>query len=281
MRFRSQPQVAPLEEGMVTHSSILAWKIPWTEESGWLQSMGLQRVSCNSARGLTLLDGGLPGSPLLPLHAQLLPPCTARGYCIILEGWSLSPMRPQQEPELHPLLEMLYLKCTRGGRGDSLLDFLLRFALMPPRWLHSKCRLSGSPASPSFLPCFILFTVLTTMWWWCLVPQSCPTLCNPMDCSPPGSSVHGTSQARILERVAIFLLHTTIWKSVKCLFSYFSIVRLSNKLPAELAHAPRVFCLLTPFSAGSTRWGAASITESVPLVSSEGAESPGSYHSEA
>ena len=29
---------------MATHSSILAWEIPWTEESGWLQSMGLQRV---------------------------------------------------------------------------------------------------------------------------------------------------------------------------------------------------------------------------------------------
>ena len=35
-----------------------------------------------------------------------------------------------------------------------------------------------------------------------LVPQSCPTLCNPMSCSPPGSSVHGTLQTRILERVA-------------------------------------------------------------------------------
>ena len=33
--------------------------------------------------------------------------------------------------------------------------------------------------------------------------QSCPTLCNPMDCSPLGSSVHGTLQARILEWVAI------------------------------------------------------------------------------
>ena len=33
--------------------------------------------------------------------------------------------------------------------------------------------------------------------------QSCPTLCNPMDCSPPGSSVHGILQARILERVAM------------------------------------------------------------------------------
>ena len=34
----------PLEEGMATHSSILAWRIPWTEEPGGLQSMGSQRV---------------------------------------------------------------------------------------------------------------------------------------------------------------------------------------------------------------------------------------------
>ena len=36
-----------------------------------------------------------------------------------------------------------------------------------------------------------------------LVPQSCPTLCNPTDCSPPGSTVHGIFQARMLEWVAI------------------------------------------------------------------------------
>ena len=35
------------------------------------------------------------------------------------------------------------------------------------------------------------------------VAQSCPTLCDPMDCSPPGSSVHGFLQARVLEWVAI------------------------------------------------------------------------------
>ena len=33
-----------LEEGMTTHSSILAWRLPWTEEPGGLQSMGLKRV---------------------------------------------------------------------------------------------------------------------------------------------------------------------------------------------------------------------------------------------
>jgi len=37
----------PLEEEMATCSSILAWEIPWTEEHGGLQSMGLQRVRHN------------------------------------------------------------------------------------------------------------------------------------------------------------------------------------------------------------------------------------------
>ena len=37
----------------------------------------------------------------------------------------------------------------------------------------------------------------------CSVAQSCPTLCNPMDCSPPGSSVHGALQGRTLEWVAM------------------------------------------------------------------------------
>ena len=37
-------QENPLEKGRAVHSSILAWKIPWTEEAGGLQSMGSQRV---------------------------------------------------------------------------------------------------------------------------------------------------------------------------------------------------------------------------------------------
>ena len=41
---RSLVQEDPLEEGMATHSSILAWRILWTEEPGGLQSMGSQRV---------------------------------------------------------------------------------------------------------------------------------------------------------------------------------------------------------------------------------------------
>ena len=37
----------PLEEGMATHSSVFVWRLPWTEEPGRLQSMGLQRVRYN------------------------------------------------------------------------------------------------------------------------------------------------------------------------------------------------------------------------------------------
>ena len=48
-----------LEEGMATHLSILAWRIPWTEEAGRLQSMGSQRV-------------GYDCSDLAHMHASLM-----------------------------------------------------------------------------------------------------------------------------------------------------------------------------------------------------------------
>ena len=44
MRVRFLGWKDPLEKEMATHSSILGWRIPWTEEPGKLQSMGLQRV---------------------------------------------------------------------------------------------------------------------------------------------------------------------------------------------------------------------------------------------
>ena len=43
-QVRSLGQEDPLEEGMATHSTILAWRVPWTEDPDRLQSMGSQRV---------------------------------------------------------------------------------------------------------------------------------------------------------------------------------------------------------------------------------------------
>ena len=46
-QIQSLHQEDPLEKGLATHSSILAWRIPWTEEPGELQSMESQRVGHN------------------------------------------------------------------------------------------------------------------------------------------------------------------------------------------------------------------------------------------
>ena len=96
---------------METHSSILAWKIPWTEEPGRLESMESQRVGHN----------------WVTEHTPLIKSC----------------------------------------------------------WSMKKVKM--------------------------LVPQSCSTLCDPMDCSQPGSSVHGIFQARILELVAISYSRGSSW----------------------------------------------------------------------
>ena len=44
MWVQSLGQKDSLEKGMATHSNILDWRIPWTEEPGWLQSMGSKRI---------------------------------------------------------------------------------------------------------------------------------------------------------------------------------------------------------------------------------------------
>ena len=59
-RVQSLGQKDPLEEDMVIHTSILAWRLPWTEEPGRLQSIGLQRLKhdwSNWAHTQTILKG--------------------------------------------------------------------------------------------------------------------------------------------------------------------------------------------------------------------------------
>ena len=56
-RIQSLGQEDPLEEGTATHSSILAWRIPWTEQPGRLQSMGSERVRYANPQLLTVKLG--------------------------------------------------------------------------------------------------------------------------------------------------------------------------------------------------------------------------------
>ena len=75
----------PLEKEMVTHSSILAWRIPWTEKPGKLQSMGLQRVGHNWATSLSLLLTYMKGLYLkrMPLYE----PPGMNGHGILRKWW--------------------------------------------------------------------------------------------------------------------------------------------------------------------------------------------------
>ena len=64
------------------------------------------------------------------------------------------------------------------------------------RWILYQLSHQGSP---------------DTEWMWSEVTQSCPTLCDPLDCSPPGSSLHGILQTRILEWIAISFSRGSSW----------------------------------------------------------------------
>ena len=68
---------------------------------------------------------------------------------------------------------------------------------------------------------------------WSEVAQSCLTLCDPMDCSLPGSSVHGIFQARILEWVTISFSRGTSWPRDR--------TRVSGIVGRRLAHV--IFCV--------------------------------------
>ena len=92
-------------------------------------------------------------------------------------------------------------------RQISFLLFPLPELLISKSLLHSALSthqpLQETVLEPSdhFSPLFY-FLLITTVCSWSITPV-CPTLWDPMDCSPPGSSVHGILQARILEWVAM------------------------------------------------------------------------------
>ena len=96
-------------------------------------------------------------------------------------------------------------KCFESDifRKDQLMSNPWHLSLVPSDSSISHCVICVSLwRLQSFRGCVCVFTKLL---------QSCPTLCDPVDCSPPGSSVHGISQAGILERVAIPFSKGSSW----------------------------------------------------------------------
>ena len=86
---QSLGQEEPLEKVMATHSSILAWKIPWMEEPGRLQSMGLQRVRHDWATSLLLWERLLLPNNLVSYSFTLGPKVGGR---TVVQGKFLLPL---------------------------------------------------------------------------------------------------------------------------------------------------------------------------------------------
>ena len=98
-------------------------------------------------------------------------------------------------PAIH--LEGKYYICATGAhRGQRTLPESNRFKLAEP-----SCEWSRQEVLSNCILCVYV----------CSVAHSCLTLCDPMDCIPPGSSVHGFSQARMLEQVSISFSRESSW----------------------------------------------------------------------
>ena len=157
---------------MATHSSILAWRILWLEEPGGLLSIGLHRVghdwsdlACmhalekEMATQSSILAWRIPGTEE---PGGLL----SMGSHRVRHDWS--------DLAAAAYLEVEYLGC--------MIILFLTF------W--RTFRLFSEETKP-------LYSFPSNVCM--LVAQSCLTLCNPMDYSPPSTSAHGIHQARILE----------------------------------------------------------------------------------
>ena len=102
-------------------------------------------------------------------------------------------------------------------------------SVLMQQWMLSFSNICQIVSCSCFSPPMVSYT--TQCVWECvLVSQSCPTLCNTMDCSPPVSSVHGILQARVLEWVDIPFSNITQ--------SEILILKLSNRWDVFLISLP-------------------------------------------
>ena len=135
--------------------------------------------------------------------------------------------------------------------------------------------LSRYPLAPSFY--WLIYTMVSdrSICRCCIAElfQSCPTLCNPMDCSLPGFSVHGILQARTLEWVAIsFSIYAIVYANVASINWYDS-----NSLKVKVTHlCPALFDPMDCSLPGSSVLGIlqSRILEWVAVPSSRGSSWP-------
>ena len=239
MQLQSLGQEDPLEEEMATHSSILAWRIPVTEEPGGLQSMGSQRVGHDWVCACTHTDTHVkynsatsptPTGWIFPLHFYTSSSDNPPHPSDLLLGSSSSQthlQRGRKAPLTHTCVppHLIQVSCQRLVCTHTYSTLGSRRHWPPGNWFQRQLRPQTGggghrgPSTTSPAHTWLSHTCQQESVFhinayhqnmpefWPIhaysVAKSCPTLCNPMDCSPPGSSVPGTLLARILECVAI------------------------------------------------------------------------------
>ena len=155
----------PLEEGMATHSSILAWRIPWTEEPGELQSMGSQRVGLDWASKYSTqhipICRSYACTPHQSYSSALYSSAKHSGEdpAILWDSLGSFPLSCRLNSESFPCLVIskpsLRMKASAGFCLDPLLE--------PWPWIPLSCSRCTLTVLISFIPIF-LEPLLSILW---------------------------------------------------------------------------------------------------------------------
>ena len=191
----------PLEKGMVTHSSRLAWKIPWTEEPGALQSIGSLRD------GHSWSDWAQHSTFLCRLDHDFW---TFEG---IPSVWILQ--IKQLRTFFYMVLRDIYLHFSWVNTKECIINtghkaFVVLFSLKIHNLiskdivLYSYTQWIRVQVISHFCQYFTL-AFLMGVWWW-FSHRVVSGSCDPVDCRLRGSSAHGILQARITGMGCHFLL---------------------------------------------------------------------------
>ena len=175
----------PLEKAMGPHSSTLAWKIPWTEEPGRLQSMGSLRVGHDWVTSLSLFTF---------MHWR--------------RQWQPTPVFLPGESQGWRSL----VGCCLWGRTESDTTEATKKQQLELDMEQQTGSKSGQEYVKAVYCRAAYLTYMQNAVAAAKSLQSCLTLCKPIDGNPPGSVIPGILQARTLEWVAISFSNAGKWK---------------------------------------------------------------------
>ena len=222
---------------MATYSSILAWRILWTEEPGGLQSMGSQRVEQDWRKFWKRWK-----------HQTTWPASW--------EIW-MQVKKQQLEPDMEQQTGYKsgkeYVKATY--ESCCLFNLHAGYIMRNTGLVEAQAGIKIARRNNSNL----IYADITTLMAAAAAksPQSCPTLCDPIDGSPPGSPIPGILQARTLEWVAIAFSNAWEWK-----------VKVESLSRVPLSATPWTAAYQPPPSMGFSRqeyWSAVPLPSLQPL----------------